>query len=315
MFASQPLCTLCLMSALFVAASGDALAQIQAEAEAGAEAGAGAGAEILQVKYISNTPNSKETYVLALLEAALKRTIDSHGPFLLDFRETDFSADRKLHLLVEGEQVNVAWLPLDANPSPRSKLLQVPIPILRGLLGYRIAIIRTNAPDIMRNVNTLDDLKALRLGQGKGWADNTIYAHNGIPVIESLNKYTLLRMLSGGRYDLVPLGITEVHEGYTLDDGGADNLMADPHVLIYYPFPAYFYVSQHSPQLAERLTHGLQQMVDDGSLIQLFNAHFSDHLAKLNLPGRQLIKLHHTYFEASLDRVDPRLLLDPLEAP
>jgi hypothetical protein len=269
----------------------------------------------LVAKYVINTPNSSEMYFLQLIEAALARTKISHGGYTVVFREEGLSASRKLHLLVEGELINIAWLPLDAKPGPRLKLLQVPVPIMRGLLGYRIPLVHAEKPDLMRDVSNLQDLAKLRLGQGKNWAEVDIYRHNGLQVIEALNMHSLLRMLSGERFDYVPLGVTEVATSYNLDQRDQPELIADSHLLLYYPFPVYFYVSQTAPELAERLTLGLHAMVADGEFFTLFNAHFEEQLAALNLTKRRLIPLRHPYFDHALDAINQQLLYNPLAQP
>ncbi len=271
--------------------------------------------DILEVKYITNTPNSSESYFLELIAAALNQTQTQFGPYRMDVRIEPLAANRKLQLLVEGQQVNIAWLPLDAEPSPRKKLIQIPIPIMRGLLGYRVALIRADNPNIMTGVNSVEDLSKLRLGQGQDWADIAIYKHNGLVVQEALNMHTLLRMLSGGRFDYLPLGVTETAHNFDLDINGQASFVLDEQLLIYYPFPVYFYVSEAAPELATRLSAGLRALIADGTFFQLFDAHFKAHLAELKLDKRRLIKLTHPYFQTSLDTVEQRLLFDPLARP
>lgn len=261
----------------------------------------------LAVKYISNSPNINETYFVRLIEQALSINAGQLGPYTLDYRTEALTTQRKLHLLVEGERVNVSWLPLDAKPGPRAGLIRIPLPLLKGLLGYRIGVIRASQPDLLAQVKSLEDLRHFRIGQGRNWADNAVYRHNGLEVVEALNMNTLFPMLAGGRYDLLPLGVTEVADDYLQVPGHTFPLIADRHLLLHYHFPVFFYVSRSAPALAQRLQAGLEQMIKSGAFDRIFNEFYAARLNDLQLTRRRLIHLPHPYFDASTDGIDPGL--------
>ena len=49
--------------------------------------------------------------------------------------------------------------------------------------------------------------------------------------------------------------------------------MVEPHLLLIYKMPLYFFVSQHNAQLAQRIEQGLEQAIADGSFDRYFYAH------------------------------------------
>jgi hypothetical protein len=65
----------------------------------------------------------------------------------------------------------------------------------RGLLGYRLLLIRADDQARFAKVRTLDDLRHLRAGLGKGWADVNIFEASGVEVVEGSNYEGLFGML------------------------------------------------------------------------------------------------------------------------
>lgn len=62
------------------------------------------------------------------------------------------------------------------------------IPIYKGLLGYRIFLIRKEDQPKCSKVRTLADLKGLVAGQGQYWSDTEILRKAGLTVATSTNS-------------------------------------------------------------------------------------------------------------------------------
>jgi len=174
--------------------------------------------EPMLVKYLGNNTNSiSEEYYLAVIESALKVTEATYGPYQLVFTQQQLSSERKHDLLVDGEKVNVDRLVgFPSQKGPRKGLIRVEVPLLNGVMGYRILLIRKEDQVRFSSIGTLDELRKLPMGFGKGW-EGHVYKFNGFSVAEPLNMTMLLKMLAGRRYHFVPLSVIEIDDDYEIE--------------------------------------------------------------------------------------------------
>lgn len=265
--------------------------------------------EPLLVKYLgNNTASIKEDYYLAIIDAALKATESTYGPYQLVFTQEQLSSERKHDLLVVGEKVNIDRLVGFPNQKgARKGLIRIGQPVLNGFMGYRILLIRKEDQTRFGSIKTLAELHKLPMGFGKGW-EGHVYKHNGFSVTEPLNITLLLKMLAGKRYFFVPLSVIEIDDHYAIDGKPVDNLVPEDSLLIYMPLPVYFYVSPEQPILADRLTLGLKYLQENGELDRIFKVHFGERLKRLRLSERTLIELSNPDDDGSLGVVNHALL-------
>lgn len=266
-------------------------------------------AEPLLVKYLgNNTESISEDYYLAIIDAALKATEPTYGPYQLVFTQEQLSSERKHDLLVLGDKVNVDRLVgFPTQKGAREGLIRIGVPVLNGFMGYRILLIRAEDQVRFSSIKTLEELSKLPMGFGKGW-EGHVYKHNGFSVAEPLNMTMLLKMLAGKRYFFVPLSVIEIDDHYEIDGKSVENLVPEQTLLIYMPLPVYFYVSPEQPLLADRLTLGLKYLKEKGELDAIFKAHFGERLKRLRLSGRTLITLSNPDDDGSLGAMDHNLL-------
>ncbi|HSC67338.1 MAG TPA: hypothetical protein VLC79_06600 [Cellvibrio sp.] len=265
--------------------------------------------EPLVVKYVgNNTASISEDYYLAVIEAALKATESTYGPYEVIFTQEQISSERKHELLVAGEKVNIDRLVGFPNQKgPREGLIRIGLPVLNGFMGYRILLIRAEDQPRFSSIKTLDELSKLPMGFGKGW-EGHVYKHNGFAVAEPLNMTLLLKMLAGKRYFFVPLSVVEIDDHYEIDGTLVENLVPEQSLLIYMPLPVYFYVSPEQPVLADRLTLGLKYLQENGQMDKIFKTHFGERLKRLNLSGRTIIELSNPDDDGSLEVANHALL-------
>ena len=223
------------------------------------------------IRHIS--PDSREDllsfYYIDILRLALQKTEISDGAFKLKASKVPMNQGRALKSLIQNKHVDVVWTM--TSREREDKLLPVRIPLLKGLLGHRIFVIRKNEADLFAAIQTFDELKQLTAGQGGDWPDTEILRSNGIKVVESFNDQGLFGMLARKRFDYFPRGLnepwTELKEHKDL------NLMVEETLLIQYPAPIYFFVNSDNTQLAKRLEKGLRLAIKDGSFNDLFLNH------------------------------------------
>lgn len=163
-------------------------------------------------------------------------------------------------------RIGVMWAASDA--SLEEQVLPVRIPLLKGLLGHRILLIHKNGQAKFDAVNTLDDLKKLKLGQGTRWADTAILESNGLNVIKTEKYESLLYMLDGGRFDAFPRGVQEPWS--EVDKIPGLELAIEQRLMLVYKMPFYLFVSPNNQALASAIENGLNAMIADGSFDREF---------------------------------------------
>jgi hypothetical protein len=185
-------------------------------------------------------------------------------------------------------------------------------PLFRGLLGMRLAIVKQADVNLFSRVRTLADLQQFTAGQGKTWPDTQILEANGLRVAKTLKYPNLFPMLEGGRFDYFPRGINEPWD--EIDRYQDLKLVVEPHVLLKYTAPLYFFIHKDNRQLAEQMNSALNAMVADGSFERMFfeDSQVQSALRQANLRRRVIIELQNPQLtdKTPLDRRE--LWFDPL---
>ncbi|MBZ2205674.1 transporter substrate-binding domain-containing protein [Massilia sp. R798] len=173
------------------------------------------------------------------------------------------------------------------SPEREAALLGVPVPLTKGLLGWRIALVRKERLHQFAEVRAADQLKKFVAGQGHDWPDTAILRANGLPVEVSSTYEGMFKMLEAGRIDYFPRAIQQVFAEH--DEHPA--LAVEPHIVLRYPADAYFFVNRRNKRLAEEVRRGLESAMADGSFDQLFYSYFAAQIAAAGLDGRRIIEL------------------------
>lgn len=241
-----------------------------------------------------------------LIEALNKANLDYIHPYESD---KDISNARILNDVKIG-QLDVMWSM--TSQSLEQDYQAVYIPLFRGLLGMRLAIVTQKNKELFKHVSSIADLKRFRAGQGKTWPDTTILKENGLNVVTTLKYPNLFPMLEGGRFDYFPRGVNEPWD--EIANYHDLNLTVDPYILLKYTAPLYFFVAKENTQLAQKLTQSLNKMIKDGSFNRMF---FDDSqvqmvLQKANLKQRLIIPLSNPNLSSITPLSRTELWFDPL---
>lgn len=105
---------------------------------------------------------------LETLRTALDKTIASHGPYVLKPASVSMNEDRYLAEARSGKLVNVVWSA--ATRDNERNLLPVRIPLGKGILGYRIALIHKDNQHMLGQIKSLDDLRNIASALAGGGA-------------------------------------------------------------------------------------------------------------------------------------------------
>ena len=231
--------------------------------------------------------DSRYAYRTALLQLVLEKTLDE-GRCVLSPQFTTVTQDRGLALLQEG-RIDVVSVPTTLQRE--RDLRPVRFDILRGLLGYRVLLIRKQHQADFAAVQTPEELRRFRLGFGSQWADLPLLQYNGFNVIAAPQYESLFGMLVRERFDAFPRGLNEAWQELSERQTDFPDLMVEPTLALNYPWPVYFFVRKDNQALAERLQRGLLKAEADGSMHQLFMRHHGHLLQQANLTKRRLFQL------------------------
>ncbi|MFT6986430.1 MAG: hypothetical protein ACJAT7_002265 [Psychromonas sp.] len=255
----------------------------------------------LLLKYFQTA--NRYNYRIDLLKLAMDKTLQSDGPYFLAPVHTKMPQSRGLRFLAGGEKVNVAFLP--TNRERESLFLSIKIPILRGLLGYRIAIIRKSSLQHFSKIESIEQLTAkYKAGFGNQWADMEILRINGIPTVGTIEYEHLFAMLAAKRFDYFPRGINEAWHEMSAIKETYPTLTIDPYIALYYPYPVYFFVNKSNLKLADRIERGLKAAIEDGSFKALFLTYHDAVIKQAALHCRKLFILKNTTLAEGTAEID-----------
>lgn len=242
---------------------------------------------IRHIKPVSSEDTRSE-YFISLLTLSLEKTLNS-GSFKLAHAGNKMVQKRAVQNLSEGISIDILWT---MTSKEREKLLlPIRIPLLKGLLGHRIFIIKKGNEKLFSNINNIKELKKLSAGQGIGWPDTDILKSNGFKVVESPTYISLFKMLESNRFAYFPRGVNEPWS--EVEQHKDKNLVVEKNLLIQYPAPIYFFVKKDNTALASRVEKGLWLAINDGSFEDLFKSHPAnmDIFKKANINNRKIFKV------------------------
>jgi len=219
-----------------------------------------------------NSKDRRYEYFVQLLNLAIKKTQAPGSSFTLKAINYEMVQGRAIQQLRLGVNLDIIWT---ATSKQREKeLLPIRVPLLKGLLGHRVLIIRKQDQLKFSKIKSFDDLIALTAGQGHDWPDTQILRANQVNVLTTSTYQGLFRMLEAGRFDFFPRSITEAWQ--EIEKQNNPELTVEQHILLYYPSPIYFFVNNSNKKLALRIEKGLRIAIEDGSFDKLFTVYHVD---------------------------------------
>lgn len=252
-------------------------------------------------------------YAFELLTEVLRRTTPKYGPYIEQAYTDDISVARSHLEAVKGKRINIMISDVGHKELDEG-MIPIPFPIDKGLLGYRVALISKDNQAKIAQVKTLDQFRSLSVGQGALWGDVRVYEYNHVPVRTAETYDSLFLMLTHGRFDMFPRGVTEAPGELAAYRVRYPELAIEQHLLIKYAFAQCFYISKSDPRLATRISDGLEQMERDGSFDVFFNRHFARQLSELKLKTRTVIELKNPFLPSWVPYARKELWFDPAKA-
>lgn len=215
-----------------------------------------------QTVHHQKVDRAQDTYMLGLLKLALTYS-DKNYSYV---ESTEVVSRARIVEQVADGNLSVMWT--GASEAMEARLHPIRIPAYKGLMGYRIFIIRQGDQPRFDSVRSLEDLQQINFGQGKTWADTPILESAGLQVVKTLKIESLFHMLDGGRFDAFPRG---VHEPWTeISNRPQLNLTVENSLVIKYIMPYYLFIDPNDKALAYDVEQGLEKAIADGSFDQYF---------------------------------------------
>lgn len=210
-------------------------------------------------------------YYRSLLRLALDKTVDDYGTVEIRAAEHFNQSSGLLSLLKSERELDVLW---SATSRSREKNLgAIKIPLLKGLLGFRLPIIRAADSEQFSAIETRQQLATRVACQGMYWPDSDVLEGNGLPVRRLGSNEEMFKWLAEGGCDYIPMAVYEAQAELDSWSRQYPGLMLFRKLILYYPSPMYFFVSPRSPTLQRRLQRGLQRAIADGSFEKLMKSH------------------------------------------
>lgn len=256
-----------------------------------------------------NDKDTRKLYEIEVLKLSLDKTIDKYGDYEL-ISSPKMNIKRAI-LTLEQNLIENFILKMSATKEFMDELAYSKFPVDRGVLGYRVSFISPLMKEKIKNINSIDELKKLKIGQGVGWLDTDILKYNGFNVKVTSNYDGFFYMLSLNRLDLFSRGINEIlseYESFSYIKG----LDYDRTFLLYYPLPRFFFAHKSNQKSIERIENGLIIAFNDGSLDKLFDKYYKPSINFLNLKDRKLYKLENPFL-GNIDNSYEKYIYNPFK--
>lgn len=243
------------------------------------------GVEIVRYPIPESAADQRYDYPRKLLELVLSKT---RTEYRVEYPVVSMNQNRQIVELEAGRTIDVAPLPSSAEREAR--LLPIRIPLNKGLLGWRLGLVRKGDTDRVAQVKTLADLKNVRLAQGQDWPDTQILIANGLDVMTSSTYEGVFKMLENQRFDYFPRSVMEIWDE---QDSHASTLDVEQHLALHYFYDSYFFVNKRNTKLAANIAEGMEKAVADGSFDKIFNEYWGERVRKARLNERTVIELRN----------------------
>lgn len=252
-------------------------------------------------------PLAQHDYTATLIREALRAAGES-AP--VEPSEQPMVQGRWLREVAQGGGVDIGWSV--QGPRLGADLRVVPLPLCRGLFGWRLLMVRPNERERWAGVRRVEDLRGTRFAQGHEWVDTEILRSNGLQVVQAGAIENLYEMVKRGLADALPRAAAELSWELELQPS---HLVLEPHLLLRYPAPLVFVVHPSRRDLAAALHAGLQALQASGQFERLFREHLLPDLRPWKLERRQVLHLHNPWLSAELPAADSGWWYQPLAKP
>ncbi|HEX6704409.1 MAG TPA: hypothetical protein VF169_06570 [Albitalea sp.] len=264
-----------------------------------------------------SSTDTQYLYDYELLRQALEATVPSYGAYELRQSIASMNQARAGDEIAAGSGlVNV--FARSTTQEHEQRFLPIRIPIDKGLISYRVFLIRQDMQSRFAAVNSLDDLRGYSVGSFPTWADTRILRDGGFKVVTGDSYEGLFRMLVARRFDFFSRSADEAYREFDERRELLPDMRVEETLLLHFPTTRLFFV-QRSPEgqrLADRIEAGLNRMIKDGSFDAYFLKAKGSLIERAHLRTRKVFRIDNPVLspETQATRKNrPEIWFDPLK--
>ncbi|WP_185233599.1 substrate-binding periplasmic protein [Teredinibacter franksiae] len=238
------------------------------------------------------TGDARQVYFAKLLRAALATTEDEFGPYELVKPDFHMSSQRMMMELLTGDNLSVGLSPYKIAWEGKTHI--VPVPLIRGLASYRLFLASKKSEEKLAQVQHLNDLRQLKIGQGQGWSTAKILTDHKLSIVYAASYRGMFKMLEAGRFDLLMRSPHEIISEKAIFSSAESNITIEKRFAIYSYLPYYFHVTLKNKVLAKRLEQGIKSLYASGEVDNLLTEHFDEAIELVLMPHKKIFYLENT---------------------
>jgi hypothetical protein len=233
--------------------------------------------------------DARAIYPVKVLEMALRHV---GKDYVVKPSDVAMLQGRALTQLRVNKNIDVLWTVPSA--AREGGLVRIPIPLDKGLIGWRLLLLRRQNLDEFAHLRLPGELQMRMAGQGHDWPDIEILRTNGFKVDGVVGYESLFKTLAQGSIDYFPRSVMEIWA--EADTHKAQDIVIEPSIVLHYQNAFYFYVNKSNAVLAADIEAGMEKIIADGTLDKLFHQTFDDSLGKAKLHTRRVVELRNPLF-------------------
>ena len=239
--------------------------------------------------------DQRHLYYWELLAAALDSNRGKYGDYEVVPYDTPMNYARAVQELEAGDRGRVNIVARATSLELEERMRPIPLPLDKGLLGYRLFLIMPETQERLAQVRSLDDLRRFTIGQAIPWTDTKILQAGGFKLVLANDYEGLFKMLGARRFDLFSRGLNEIYGEWLAQRKNVPDMVIERNLVLHYPMPRYFFVprTEQGARMAERIEDGLRRLAQSGEFERRYQAYKRSILADLNLAGRRVLRLHN----------------------
>jgi len=265
--------------------------------------------DVIKANIGESTLDQRIHFKKQILINALDLTKPKYGEYKIDIKKYYMNGERSFVELTKGKNINV-YFSLTQERMERTAI-PIRIPVRRGIVNYRLLLIKKGTENLFSDVNTLDDLKKIKVGIDTAWAAHKTLLYHDFNIAPVADYDSMFNMLARKRFKYIPRSISEIYGEIDRHPDDFYNFAVEPSLVLYIPSATYIFVSRESPRIADRLKEGLEMMVENGDLLKVFNRFFSDSIEKSDVRNRKIIYIDNPYLPSSVPVSNKNLWFSP----
>ncbi len=242
--------------------------------------------DVIKPQAPSSVKDVRGDYFNELYVLIMEATKHDFGEYLVEKKSLYSPQERTLLEIVSGKKVNVAIQV--ARSEWEKKTIPIYIPVGKGLMSYRLFLVKKDDLSTFSKVKTLDELKKIKMGLQVQWTITRALKPQGFRIVDGTSYEGMFGMLNRGRFKCFPRGLNEIYPEFNEWKPRCPDMVIEPTLSLFVPLPNFIFVSPAYPRLAERMEIGLKRIIANGEFDKLFETHHGKVFSKARLDERTI---------------------------